>query len=327
MHMRHLTATLALLMLPFGTIIGQKIDREKLGYFNYVQPPASTELVEAEYYMMKIELDDNDAYRRQIAQQNFDGGRFKLADADDEPDFTVEVREGTYSYGSPEKKSYDNEGETFYYYMGTVKYHFTLEVLNSAGDEVFRDDVRGSEKMRADASGSLSVANDYYVKKKTQIRQDIMVQQVKELEEKFHDHFSDVNKTIHLNHVLVKGKKFEYPEFNKAAGDLIRIYDILKISGESTDESNELLTNTISFFEEYVKDATPEDEKSMKNVDVTAAAYYNLGIASFFVGNYESAKVALEKAASYDDKIMYDVKHLTSVCADLAARTGLTYFN
>ncbi len=325
--MRYLSAALALLFLPFSNIYGQKIDREKLGYFNYVQPPASSELAEAEYYMMKVELDDNDAYRRQIAQQNFDGGIFKLADADDDPDFTISIREGTYSYGSPEKKSYDNEGERFYYYMGNVKYHFTLEVVNSAGEEVFRDDVRGSEKMRADASGSLSVANDYYVKKKTQVRQDIMVKQVKELEEIFHDHFSDVNKTIHLNHVLVKEKKFEYPEFNQAAGDLIRIYDILKVSGESTDESNELLNNSISFFEEYVKDATPEDEKSMKNADVTAAAYYNLGISNFFVGNYENAKVALEKAASYDDKIMYDVKHLTSVCTDLAARTGLTYFN
>ncbi len=320
-------AALSLLSMLAGTVTGQKIDREKLGYFNYVQPPASTELAEAEYYLMKVVLDDKDAYRREIAQQNFDGGQFKLADADDEPDFTIEIREGAYSYGSPEKKSYDNEGERWYYYMGSVKYHFTLEVTNAAGEEIFRDDVRGSEKMRADASGSLSVANDYYVKKKTQVRQDIMVKQVKELEELFHDHFSNVDKTIHLNHVLIKEKKYEYPEFNDAANNLIRIYDILKVSGKPTDESAEILNSSISFFQEYLKDATPDEEKSMKNADVTAAAYYNLGIANFFAGNYADAKVALEKAASYNDKIMYDVKHLTKVCGDLAARTGLQYFN
>ena len=307
--------------------IAQKIDREKLGYFNYLQPPASNELEESRYYMMKVELVDQDAYRRELAEQNFDGGKFIMADTENEPDFTIEIREGNYSYGSPEKKSYDNEGETWYYYQGSVRYHFTLEVQNANGEEIFRDDVRGSDKMRGDASGSLSVANDYFVKKKTQVRQDILIKQVKELEELFHDHFSDVDKTIHLNYVLIKEKKFDYPEFNKAASDLQRIYDILKVSSEGTEESNELLENALGFFDSFLKDVTPSEEKSRKNTDVTAAGYYNMGIAHFFAGNYEEARIALEKASSYNEKIMYDVKHLTGVCSELAARTGLQYYN
>lgn len=319
-----LAGLIVLLALPG---MAQKIDREKLGYFNYQQPPASDELADAQYYLMKVELSDQDAYRRELAEQNFDGGQFIMADAGDEPDFTIEIREGTYSYGSPEKKSYNNDGETWYYYQGNVRYHFTLEVQNAEGEEIFRDDITGSEKMRGDATGSLSVANDYYVKKKTQVRQDILIQQVKALEELFHNHFSTVDKTIHLNHVLIKEKKYEYPEFNEAAGNLERVYDILKVSGESTEESDELLELAIGFFEEFLKDANPEDKKARKNAEVTAAAYYNLGIAQFFSGNYEEAKLTLEKASSYDDKIMYDVKHLTAVCAELASRTGLRYYN
>ena len=316
-----------LLLVSSSTLFAQKIDREKLGYFNYIQPPASDELMDSEYYMMKVELTDNDAYRRQLAEQNFDGAQFKLANGDDEPQFTIEIREGNYSYGSPQKKSYNKDDETFYYYAGTVKYHFTLEVTNGDGEEIFRDDVRGSEKMQGEASGSLSVANDYYVKKKTQVKQDILTQQVKEMEELFHNHFSSVQKTLHLNHVMIKEKKHSYTDFNKASGDLIRVYDILKVSGEPTDESNELLESGIVFFNEFVKDATPEDEKSKKNADVTSAAYYDLGVAYFFAGNYEEAKRSFEKASSYNEKIMYDLKHLIGVCGDLASRTGLRYFN
>lgn len=319
-----LAVLIVLLTLPGRA---QKIDREKLGYFNYKQPPASDELANAQYYLMKVELSDQDAYRRELAEQNFDGGQFIMADAGDEPDFTIEIREGNYSYGSPEKKSYDNEGETWYYYQGSVRYHFTLEVQNAAGEEIFRDDITGSEKMRGDATGSLSVANDYYVKKKTQVRQDILVQQVKVLEELFHNYFSTVDKTIHLNHVLIKEKKYNYPQFNEAAGNLERVYNILKVSDEPTGESDVLLEFSIGFFEEFLKDATPENKKSKKNAEVTAAGYYNLGITHFFAGNYEKAKLALEKASSYNEKIMYDVKHLISVCTELAARTGLRYYN
>jgi tetratricopeptide (TPR) repeat protein len=325
--MRSKLLVIGFLLAPMAGAFAQKIDREKLGYFNYQQPPASDELEKATYFLMKVEVEDNDAYRRQLAEQSFDGGSFKMATADDTPDFTIEIREGTYSFGSPEKKSYDNDGEMFYYYMGSVRYHITLEVTNGEGEEIFRDDVKGSDKMRGEASGSLSVANDYFVKQKSQAKQDILVKQVKELEQAFHNHFSNVDKTIHLNHVLIKEKKFDYPDFNNAASDLQRVYDILKVSTAGTDESNELLENSIGFFEEFLKDATPDDDKSRKNADVTASGYYNLGIAHFFAGNYEDARVALEKASSYNDKIMYDVKHLTGVCGELAARSGLKYYN
>lgn len=324
---------IAKLLLSAVTLIvlqpaqAQKIDREKLGYFNYLQPPATDQLAESRYYMMKVELGDQDAYRRQLAEQNFDGNTFVMATTEDEPDFTIEIREGAYSYGTPEKKSYDNKGETMYYYQGDVRYHFTIEVTNGAGEEIFRDDVRGSEKMRGDASGSLSVANDYYVKKKTQVKQDILIQQIKELEERFHDQFSNVTKTVHLNYVVIKEKKFEYPGFNDAAGSLQRLYDIFKATPEGTEESEEILNSTIGFLEEFVTDITPEDEKSRKNADVSAAAFYDLGIAYFFAGEYDKARIALEKAASYDEKIMYDVKHMTGICADMAARTGLKFYN
>lgn len=313
-----------LFLLPFTLVFAQKIDREKLGYFNYQQAPANTELANASYYLMKVEVEDNNAYSRQLAEQSFDGGNFKMATADDKADFTIEIREGAYSFGKPEKKSYTKDEETFYYYSGSVRYHITIEVTSANGEELFRDDISGSENMRGDASGSLSVANDYYVKQKAQAKQEILEKQVSELSELFHNHFSFVDKTIHLNHVLIKEKKYDYPKFNKTALEMERVFNILNASKDGTDESNELIENAIIFFNEFLADATPDEDKSRKNDDVTAAAYYNLGIVNFFGGNYAEAKSAFENAASYNEKIMYDVKHLTRICADLALRNGLS---
>ena len=315
---------LLLFLAPSISTLAQKIDREKLGYFNYQQAPANIELSDATYYLMKVEVEDNNAFSRQLAEQGFDGGNFKMATAEDEPDFIIEIREGTYSFGKPEKKSYTKDNETLYYFSGSVSYHITLEVTNADGKELFRDDVRGSEKMRGDASGSLSIANDYYVKQKSQAKQDILEKQVAELSELFHNHFSYVDKTIHLNHILIKEKKYEYPEFNKTALEMERIYSILNASSEGTAESQELIENSIKFFTEFLEDATPDEDKSRKNDDVTASAYYNLGIVNFFGRNYAQAKIALEKAASYNEKVMYDVKHLTRISADLALRNGLS---
>ena len=149
--------------------------------------------------------------------------------------------------------------------------------------------------MRGDASASLSVANDYYVKEKAQAKQDALEQQVTELSEIFHNHFSYVDKTIHLNHILIKEKKYTYPEFNKTSLEMERIYDILNVSTEGNNESKKLIENSISFFTEFLKDATPTEEKSRKNEDVTASAYYNLGIINFFAGNYEEAKTAFDE--------------------------------
>jgi tetratricopeptide (TPR) repeat protein len=310
-------------LMPVTTVFAQKIDREKLGYFNYTQPPANNELADATYYFMKVEVEDNDAFRRQLAEQAFDGRQFKMATADDKPDFTIEIREGSYSFGKPEKKSYTKDEETLYYYTGSVSYHITLEVTNSEGKELFRDDVRGSENMRGQASGSLSIANDEYVKEKAQAKQDILEKQVTELTEIFHNHFSFVKKTMHLNYVLIKEKKYDYPEFNETSLTLERVHSILNASPEGTAESSELIQKALSFYTEFLADATPSEEKSRKNDDVTASGYYNLGITNFFAGNYEEAKVALEKAASYNEKIMYDVKNMIKVCRDLALRNGL----
>lgn len=326
MFSKFVSLSLALgLALPFAGL-AQKPDREKLGYFNYTQPPASGDLSGKEFYLLEVELDGSDAYRRQIAQQHFKVNGFLQADADNPVDFTINIREGAFSFGTPKKSSYTREGKTYHYYKSDGRFHYTIKVLNQGEEEIFRDDATGSRTVKGDNSESLSLANEYHTKAKAQFKEEVMLEQLDVLARMFQDQYSNVEQTIHLNAIRIKERKHDYPEFNKAFDDLNRAYEILKVSNEPTDESEELLESIISTYTSFVADATPDKKKSKKDADVTAAAYYNLGVAQFLARDFEGAKNSLSKAASYDDRVMHDVEYLMKESQSMAERTGLKFY-
>ncbi|HAD98283.1 MAG TPA: hypothetical protein DCG19_12810 [Cryomorphaceae bacterium] len=316
------------LLLTIYTAQAQKPDKEKLGYINYLQPPMSKELDSGSYYFLSIETEDNDAYRRKLLEQEFQVSPFRQADTHNEPDFTVEIIEGIFSYDNPQRKSFQekykaggvDKSRTIYYYEGDVRYHYTLKVVKD-DQEIFREDISGSEKISSQKSESMSLAHDYYVQHKTRVKQEMVARRASELAGVFNNRFNTVEKTLHLNAIKIKEKKFEYPLFNQAFDKLERAFNILKASTEATEECTALLQEAAATWQDFVKDATPNEEKSRKDAGVTAAAYYNLGIASFLLQRYHDASQAFTQAASYDNKVMYDVDYLIQISKDLSQRT------
>ena len=309
----------------------QKPDKEKLGYYNYLQPPLSAELGTEGYYFLSVKTDDNDAFRRKLFEQEFQVAPFLPTNTDTEPDFTIEVIEGVFSYGTPKRKSFQEKykangaekSRSIYYYQGDVRYHYTLKVWKGE-EEIFREDVNGTDNISADKSESMSIAHDNYVKHKTRVKQDMLPERADELASAFNNQFNTVEKTVHLNAIKIKERKFDYPQFNKAFEDLERAYDVLKSSPEPTAESKAKLREVIATWTTFVKDATPGEKKSRKDADVTAAAYYNLGVAYFLSEQYDDASQAFARAASYDEKVMYDVDHFIKVTKDLAQRDSFS---
>ncbi len=326
-----LTFGLCISFFLVGQLAAQKIDREKLGYFNYLQPPASTVLEDDAFYLLLIELEDKDAYRRQLAEQKFKAGKFKQADTDNPYDFTIRITEGAFNYGSSkknttsEKYTVDKVEKTraIYYYKGDVRYHYTLKVINNNGEEIFREDATGTTTMTGDRSESLSLAHDNYVKQKVKVKEEILMEQVQRLNDIFNNQYATVEKTVHLTAIRIKEKKYDYPLFNQAFEDIERAYNILKTASAPTAESDEKLKGAVHVYTSFVKGATPNEGKSKKNNDVTAAAYYNLGIAYFLVQDYANATTNFNMAASFDDKIVYDVSHLSDVSETLAQRYAM----
>jgi len=313
---------LAVLFILSLNSYSQKIDREKLGYINYTQNPLSDVLLNMSYYELLFTTDDNDGYRRKVFEQNFDISPQFPVDGNQYGDFSIEVLEGTFTYSSPKISSYTDKQRRVHYYTSDMNYHYTIKVFLGQ-EEIFRDDHRGSVKVQGDRSESHILANEYHMERKIKVKQEIMPEIAQKMATLYLDQFGFITKTIFINAIRIKEKKFVYPKFNKGFEYIERVHAILKAS-DPTEESREKLGNAISIFESFVEDATPTEKKSKKNVDVTAAAYYNLGIAYFLDLNYSEASKAFKQAISYDEKVVYDVNYLAELCDELSQRVVFT---
>ncbi len=307
-------------LIAFSSL-AQKIDREKLGYINYTQNPVSAELLDFQYYELSFNTADNDAFRRKIFEQNFEISPQLTADGSEAIDFRIEVLEGLFTYTTPKAGNYTDKERKMYYYSSEMKYHYTLKVFVKE-KEIFRDDLRGSVKLQGQASESLTIANEYHVAKKEKVKQEIMPEVAEKVSLLYKNQYGFVTKTTFVNAIKIKEKKFEYPEFNKAFNNLERVCELVKAS-LSSQESVDKLQESISIFKNFVTDATPEIKKSKKDADVTAAAYYNLGMSYFLNSDYTPATIAFKQAMSYDDKVVYDVEFYIKLCENLSTRISI----
>ncbi len=325
---RMMVVALAFGMLVPLASVAQKAKKDGLGYFNYVQPRMSSELDGFEYFGLEVEISDQDVYRRKQIEQYLSIEQYKVAGVENTPQFTIKVVESPFQFKSNGKKSYaqkykedgQEKSRTMHYYTGSMTYHYTMKVLSPEGEELFRDLVRGSETTKGRPSPSMTDAHDMYVQDKLKFKQNVLKSSSERLGKAFNNHFVDLRKAIHLHAVSIKEKKFEYPGFNAAYADLERCYAVLNVTNDGTPESEELLAKCIDFWTAFVQDATPSDSKSRKNAEVTAAAYYDLGLAYFFLQRYAEASENFAQAATYDKGVVPGIKNMVAVSSDCADR-------
>ncbi len=320
-------AVLISLLLTAPILFGQKLKKAKWGYFNYIQPRATTELDNAEYFFLSVEISDDEVYRRKLIEQEFGVEKFKAAGVDNNTDFIVKIVESPFKFNSPAKKSYAKKytengvekSRNMYYYEGTMDYHYILKVLDADGNEIFRDIQKGVQKTKGGASESQIDAHSTYVKDKLKFKETNVKKVSNKFADAFNDFFTDKSMTIHIRGVNVVKKQYEYPEFNKTYDKLKRAYDILNVNNAGNDESNALLSESITFLKDFLKDSAPLDKKSRVNASVTAAANYNLGLAYFLSMDYENAQIHFEEALSYDKGIVAGIQnwvYVSKTCAE-----------
>jgi hypothetical protein len=87
----------------------------------------------------------------------------------------------------------------------------------------------------------------------------------------------------------VKPKKFDYDELNKGKDlfpDILKSYNaVKKPNQETTDKCREVIV----LWKDDLEKSDPDNKKARINKSITGALNYNLGIAYFLVGEYESA--------------------------------------
>lgn len=309
------------------SVSAQKIKKEKFGYFNYIQPRASSVLNQLEYYSLEVEITEDDAYRRKMIEKELTIKPFKSAGIDNTPEFTIKIIESPFKFKTPVKKNYQEkykfEGEdkmrTMYFYEGTMGYHYLMKVLDASGNEIFREISKGVEKTKGRNAESQIQAMDQYVKDKYQSK-DLAVKKVSDqLSDAFNNYFNDLKKTVQIGGFIITEKEFKYEEFNTASANLLRCYNLLNVTMEGTEETDDLLKNSVQLLNEFLKASTPTEKKSRVNAKITAATHYKLGLAHFMSRDFKQAQSAFEQAASFDKSVVPGILnwiYLSKTCAE-----------
>ena len=320
---------LGLFLLCFGIDTeAQKVKKDGLGYYNYFQPRASTQLDDAELYFLKVEISDGDAYRRGMFEEQLAIEKFKMASADDEAHFTINIVEMPFKFGESTRKSFSEKykaGEvektrTMYYYEGKVSHQYILKVLDASGAEILREVISGTTTARGRNSSSMREAHSFYIKDKLTFKENAVKSSAEKIQDYFNEQYVDVEKTIHVRIPYVKDGKFEYPGFAAAVEDLKKAYDLLNGNNGMPLEAEEALKRCLLFWPEFLKDAEPENKKARVNREVAAAAYYNLGMTHFLAENWADAAENFQKAAELEKNIVAGVQNWAYVSGQCAER-------
>lgn len=315
-------AVLLFFILICAPLEAQKIKTEGLGYYNYIHPRASVALDGMHNYFIHVSTQDGEAYRRELIEEGLKIETYQRVQDRNQADFMLQIEEAEFTFGSSSKRSIsggENAAPT-YYYVGTIEYHYLFRVLNTEGEELSREIVRGTLKTSGRTSTSVRDAHSNYISDKHKFKEACAKEAATKLGDWFKNHFLDVEKTIHLRAATVKNKKYEYPGFQTSFEDLVSIYHALDMGAEIDEEHTLKRDACISFWLEFLSDKTPEDKKSRINASVTAAAYYNLGLVYFFDRQFEKASHCFDEATLYDKGVVAGLMNLSYLSKDCTER-------
>lgn len=302
----------------------QKVKKDGLGYFNYQQPRATTILDQAKHYSLHISTEEGGSFRKDVIVEEMKIPAFTKIDDRNKADFMMSIEELAFKFGKEKKKSISGgeNGATSHYYAGTINYNYLLKVLNPQGEEIYRKIAKGSVKTSGRSSTSLTDAHRNYVKDKNKFKENCAKEAAKTFEKAFNEEFTDMAKTVHLRAAYIKAKKYNYDGFEKAYADLLKLYEILNVNNEQTEETKLLKEACIAYWSEFVKEIEPENKKARVTVEAAAAAHYDMGLVYFFCKDYALATEQFELAQSYDKTVVAGIMnwiHISNSCAERLA--------
>lgn len=312
---------LSVILGPSSNSYAQKVKKDGLGYFNYQQPRATTILDQAKHYSLYISTEEGGAFRKDVIVEEMKIPAFTRIDDRNKADFMMSIEELPFKFDKEKKKNLSGgeNGVTSYYYTGNIDYNYLLKVLNPKGEEIYRKIARGSVKTSGRSSTSLTDAHRNYVKDKNKFKENCAKEAAKIFAKAFNEEFTDVDKTVHLRAAYIKAKKFDYDGFEKAYADLIKLYEILNVNNEQTEETRQLKEACITYWTEFAKEVEPENKKARVTVDGAAAAHYDMGLIYFFCKEYALATEQFKKATSYNKTITAGIMnwiHISSTCTE-----------
>ncbi len=302
----------------------QKLKKEKLAVYKYVQPP--TDPLPENYKAYLLKIDANDPYIADEIFKNFNLIGYEKKRSGDYQ-FTIEIKDYPFRYSTQkkvveEKVTKDDKTTTvkYYVYNYNIKYQLTSRMLDTNGEEIFSTTANINKSGNTSAHGNPSDAYKEVMNIINKYEKDRVYLATKELNNIYNDKFGYPVKYKKLNIYKIKSKKFNYDDFDKAYEIAVKAAEIIKNDMNATEQCMQAITPAIEIWEKALQESDLTKKKTRINKNVTCAAYYNIANAYALCGDYDKALEYLNKIKEIDKRFS-NIYALSIFVEDMKKRT------
>jgi len=275
----------------------QKYIKLKKTKVPYTQAPLDFTLQDNyKKYYIRFSEDELKPFKNKIEIENLVNlPGFEKSELLENADFSIlieEVTNGTDKYKSSKNKKTSKDGAVSYTYTTSSDLisTFRVKLIDRNGNLI---DSKTSSNV-SKISSNVCASQDQSIKKykasleksKTPNRRKGFTNTFNSLKEKY----CFVNKTMFLNFVGFKFKKYDYKELNLIAEQGIEL-----LSKKSTPESIEKVKGFITIWENELKSYDADTKKTRINTKIKDGLMFNIALGYFHINNLESSLEYMNK--------------------------------
>lgn len=275
----------------------QKQTKEKFDKIGYIIPPSDYSLAEFKKYLMYVKVPSGEANLSHYIENKVDMGLFERTKLKEEADFKIQFTLHSIVYHAERVKAIpkveDKDGVKRKYNMyeayASYSFHLGVRITLRDGREHYVDNINGSGTYTTGEYQSDAQARQFFHSGKSKFSQKIIGDASKTMSTVMGDKFAHIQRRRTVELISIKPKKFDYEGFNKATkicGEAVEIYNI---DNRPTDEMITKCVEAIELWKTELLTSDLDNKKARINKKVTAALYYNIGIAYFLMKDYEKS--------------------------------------
>jgi tetratricopeptide (TPR) repeat protein len=326
--MKALKCILIILLIGSATVIfAQRVDKEKVGIYQYVQLPSDITLVNFKTYKVDAKGMNGDAYRRDAIASNIALAGYDKIGSREDADFIVEVEEYPLRYGEPQRRTQERTVKvdgvekkvTDYWYSNACNYKYVLHIFNKAGELLLTKEASGEDNIVGRTESSASKAWESYGVAVQQHESSVIPEKVSMLNSIINNVYCFPVKREDIIAGNVKAKKFDYSDVNAGYELLVAGFEIVRVNENAIDDAAVKFNEAITTFTKVLGESNLEDKKARIDKDITAMLYYNIAVSYFLMKDYTKAIENFSKAIEVKPGI-FDAKSMREKTDELQRR-------
>lgn len=224
---------------------------------------------------------------------------FEKAELVENSDFFIvieEVKNRVVNYKATKNKKTSDAGVTYTYVSkGDLVSTFRIKLIDKVTDSLMFVNVSSStinisSNVCSSASKAKEKYNEILEKNKSKNRKKGFSNTINEIT----DNYCYLDKTMFMNFAGIKFKKFDYTAINKIPEESMEV-----VSKKNTAETKAIVIGYIAVWEKELNNFVEGDKKARVNEKVKAALLFNIGLAHFYLGDFDKAKSFLDESFAF----------------------------